>query len=56
MLVLLSCLRWQHLIVGIYADVFDFCKGIASEKAIKLTHKEIGILRRHGRHEKMCVL
>jgi hypothetical protein len=29
--------------------------GIASETATKLTHEEIGILRRYGLDKKMCI-
>jgi hypothetical protein len=54
LLVLLGYLRQQRLMIGIYTDVLNFCKDIASETAIELTHEEIGILRRHGRHEKIC--
>jgi hypothetical protein len=55
LLVLLDCQRQQRLTVGIFADVFDVHKGIANETTIKLMHKEIGILRRHGTDEKMCI-
>ncbi len=48
LLVQLGCLRQQWLTVGIYADVFDVCEDIAGETAIKLTHAEIGIIRRYG--------
>jgi hypothetical protein len=53
-LVLLGCLRQQRLTVGIYADVFDLHEGIAGKTAIKLTHEEIEILRRHVADKKMC--
>ncbi len=39
--------------VGAYADVFNVRKEIAGEIAIKLTHEEIGILRRCGTGQKM---
>ena len=39
-----------------YADMFNLREGIASETDIKLTHVEIGILRRHDRYKEMCFL
>jgi hypothetical protein len=37
LLVLLDCLGQQQLTVGVYADVFDVCEGIAGETAISKT-------------------
>jgi hypothetical protein len=56
LLVLSGCLRNQWLTVAIYAnEEFNVRKGITSETAIKLTHKEIGFLRKHCTDEKMCI-
>jgi hypothetical protein len=54
--VMLGCLRQQRLTDGNYANVLDVGEGIASEAAIKLMHKDIGILRRYGSDKGICIL